>query len=94
DSTSDHFAVNYINDVYQLCKSPYCLQMEGTRITALYNYQKDSMLTHNLVKEKPMVKDSMATLLKAVMQTYNTAVIHNQMYVKKGAIMTPSVSIK
>jgi glucan phosphoethanolaminetransferase (alkaline phosphatase superfamily) len=94
DSTSDHFAVNYINDVYQICKSPYCLQMEGTRITALYNYQKDSMLTYNLVKEKPMVKDSMSTLLKAVMQTYNTAVIHNEMYVKKGAIMTPSVSIK
>ncbi|HWY99246.1 MAG TPA: LTA synthase family protein [Bacteroidia bacterium] len=93
DSTSDHFAINYINDVYQLCKKPYCLQMEGTRITALYNYQKDSMLTHNLVKEKPMTRDSMGTLLKAVVQTYNSDIIHNQMVIKKGTSSAPPVTL-
>ncbi len=93
DSTSNHFAVNYINDVYQICKNPYCLQIEGQRITALYNYQKDSMLTHNLLKAKPMVKDSLSTLLEAVMQTYNKDVIHNEMLLnKEGGQLSSSYS--
>ncbi|HTA82612.1 MAG TPA: sulfatase-like hydrolase/transferase [Bacteroidia bacterium] len=93
DSTANHFAVNYINDVYQICRNPYCLQMEGNRITALYNYQKDSMLTHNLIKEKPLVKDSLSSLLEAVMQTYNNSVIHNDMQIKKGGPSPSSYSI-
>jgi len=93
DSTSNnHFAVNYINDVYQICKNPYCLQMEGKRITALYNYQKDSMLTHNLVKEMPHVRDSLSSLLEAVIQTYGKDVIHNQMISKKTNSSPPAVS--
>jgi hypothetical protein len=93
DSTANHFAVNYINDVYQICRNPYCLQMEGTRITALYNYQKDSMLVHNLIKEKPQVKDSLSTLLEAVVQTYNADVIHNNMQIKRGEFSSSSPSI-
>ena len=81
DSTNSrkHFAVNYINDVYQIVRAPYCLQMEGKHVEALYNYQKDSMLTTNLMNTKPMVRDSLSTLLEAVMQTYSGDIIHNGM---------------
>ncbi len=94
DSSANHFAVNYINDVYEVCQNPYCLQVEGSRGTYLYNYQKDSMLTHDLSKSKPHLRDSLATLLKAVIQTYNSSVINNVLYIKKGASPAPSVSIK
>jgi sulfatase-like protein len=78
-NTRKHFAVNYINNVYQIVRGPYCLQMEGKTVAALYNYQKDSMLTSNLMQTKPMVCDSLSTLLEAVMQTYCGDVIHNKM---------------
>ncbi len=93
DSTSAHFAISYINDIYQVCRNPYCLQLEGNRITALYNYQKDSMLTHNLVKEKPLVRDSLSAILKAVIQTYSNDIIHNEMYIKKGTLSPSGISV-
>lgn len=94
DSASNHFAINYINDVYQVCKNPYCLQIEGNHTTTLYNYQKDSMLTHDIAKTNPKIRDSLSNILKAVIQTYNSSVINNVMYIKKGALRAPSVTIR
>ena len=94
DSSANHFAVNYINNVYQICKAPYCLQMEGSKVVALYNYQKDSMLTTNLIKTMPAVKDSLTTLLEAVVQTYGRDVIHNEMTLKSGTSQTATYTTK
>ena len=84
NNPSTHFAVSYINGVYQVVKAPYCLQIDGKTVSALYNYKRDSMLTHNLMAEMPQVKDSLTTILEAVMQAYGTDIIHNQMQLKKG----------
>jgi len=81
-NASHHYAVNYINDCYQLVKDPYCLQIEGKDM-ALYNYQKDSMLTKNLLAVKPNVSDSMSQILEAIMQTYSGDLIHNNLQLKK-----------
>jgi len=83
DTTSPHYALSYINDCYQLVKGPYALQMEGGKITALYNYETDSMLTRNLVTKKPLVRDSISTILKAILQTYSNDIIHNDLVLKK-----------
>jgi arylsulfatase A-like enzyme len=80
DTTGNqHCAVSYINGCYQLVKGPYCVQIENKKVTALYNFEKDSMLTHNLIDEKPMVKDSMTMALEAIMQTYSSDIIHNKL---------------
>jgi phosphoglycerol transferase MdoB-like AlkP superfamily enzyme len=75
----NHYAINYLNDVYQIEKNPWCLQMVDTEVTALYNYQKDSLLRNNLINKSLKVEDTLSTILKAVKQTYNHAVIYNQM---------------
>jgi len=75
----NHYAINYLNDVYQIEENPWCLQMVGNDVKGLYNYQKDSMLRHNLMGKSLKVEDTLSSLLRAVEQTYNYSVIHNKM---------------
>jgi len=82
-NANHHYAVSYINDCYQIAKGNYCLQIEGKKITALYNYEADSMLTQNLVTTQPHIRDSLAATLQAVMQTYSYDLIHNNLKLKK-----------
>jgi phosphoglycerol transferase MdoB-like AlkP superfamily enzyme len=79
-NANNHYAVNYINDCYQIVKDPYCLQIEGKNATALYNYQKDSMLSKNLLNIETPVKDSLSRVLEAVMQTYSHDLIHDRLH--------------
>jgi phosphoglycerol transferase MdoB-like AlkP superfamily enzyme len=79
DSTASHYAINYLNDVYQIEKNPWCLQMVGNDVKGLYNYQKDSMLRNNLVDKSLKVQDTLSNILRAVEDCYNYSIIHNQM---------------
>jgi Sulfatase len=86
DSTSNsHFAINFLNDVYQMEKNPWCLQMVGNRVAGLYNYQKDSMLSNNLADKSLKVEDTLSSILRTVLETYNHDVVHNQLKLKKGS---------
>ena len=78
-ASANHFAISYLNDVYQIEKNPWCLQMVDTNIISLYNYQKDSLLKNNLAGKNLPIQDSISHILKAVEQTYNHLVIHNQL---------------
>ncbi len=79
DTSRAHFAVNYLNDCYEIISGKYALQFQGQRCMALYNYQRDSMLNNDLRAEIPEVKDSLSTLLKAVLQEYSSDIIRNKM---------------
>ncbi len=78
-SSARHYAIGYLNSVYQIEENPWCLQMTDTIVTGLYNYQKDSLLENNLAGKNLPVQDSLSHILKAVEQTYNHLVIHNQL---------------
>ncbi len=87
DSTlTDHYAINYLNDVYQIQKYPWCLQMVGNKVQAFYNYQTDSLLQNNLMDKSIKAQDTLSGILRKVVETYNYSVIHNQMKMKKGGI--------
>lgn len=74
----NHYAINYLNDVYQIEKNPWCLQLVDNEVKGLYNYQKDSMLRNNLINKSLKVEDTLSNILKAVEETYNYSIIHNQ----------------
>lgn len=78
DSSVNHYAISYLNDVYQIEKNPWFLEMADTDVIGLYNYQKDSLLKNNLAGKFLEVEDSLSTILKSVEQTYNHCVIHNE----------------
>jgi phosphoglycerol transferase MdoB-like AlkP superfamily enzyme len=76
------WAVNYINGIYQYIKGTYLLQWDGNKTTALYDFRKDSMLTHNLANKVPE-QAAMERELKAIIQSYMTRMSTNNLTVKE-----------
>lgn len=76
------FCLSYLNGNYQLLQNGFAWQTDHNVSSALYNFEKDSMLTTNLA---PVRKDEVARmdqLLKAVIQQYNNRMIGNRLTVK------------
>ena len=73
------YALNYLNDVYEINKFPYCLQVVDNKVVGLYDFQKDSMLKDNLMDKPLKVKDTLSELLETVEKTYNYSIIHNRL---------------
>lgn len=79
DTTQSHFAINYLNEEYEMVNDNYLLIFDGNKLTGFYNIKTDSMLKNNLVQNKNIVKNQMETLLKSIIQQYDYAVIHNHL---------------
>ena len=78
-----HFAVNYLNGVYQFISAGYVLEFDGDRSTALYNFNEDKLLKHNLLEKDSAKAAKMETLLKAYLQQFNNRMIENRLTVAK-----------
>ncbi|MBI3501024.1 MAG: sulfatase-like hydrolase/transferase [Bacteroidetes bacterium] len=87
DTTSKKFAVNFINNVYQIFQDDYLLQFDGNKTIGFYNFKTDSLLQNNLHEQTSKVlktfEVSMEEKLKAIIQTYNSGMIHNKMTADK-----------
>lgn len=79
DSTSIHFAVNYLNGEYNLIMNNYLLCFDGNNTIGLYQYKNDSLLNNNLMKSSIKQKIIMENILKAIIQQYDNAVIYNHL---------------
>jgi phosphoglycerol transferase MdoB-like AlkP superfamily enzyme len=79
DTTTTHFAVNYIAGNYQIIENEYALQFNGNETVSLYNYQKDSLLLHNLKGKSFLIQQDLETKLKAEIQQYNNRLIKNRL---------------
>lgn len=77
----DTWAVNYNNGIYQYVKDGYLLQFDGTKSKALYNINKDWMLTKNLIDDSNESKrqKSLERELKAIIQSYMERMIENRL---------------
>ncbi len=81
DTTAVHFAVNYLNDLYQVLSDNYSLSLDTLKNNFLYHYTADSLLQHNLVDEDTVISATLEKKLKAFIQNYNEALIKNKMTV-------------
>jgi phosphoglycerol transferase MdoB-like AlkP superfamily enzyme len=82
DSTSEHFAINYINNTYQLIENGYAIQFDGKQIISLYNVTNDSLLNHNLINSDIVIANFLNKKIKAIIQSYNSRLIDNKMIIK------------
>jgi len=73
------FAVNYINESYQLIQGDYSLQFDGEKPIALFNYSKDPKMKENVLDNEEVKTEEMETKLKAIIQQYQEALIQNQL---------------
>ena len=83
DSTNTGFAVNYLNDIYQLIENKYVMQFDNTKIIGLYNLENDSLLKHNLKDTDNKQIEYLSNHMKAIIQSYNTRLINNDLTITK-----------
>ncbi|MGQ9847760.1 MAG: LTA synthase family protein [Bacteroidales bacterium] len=83
DTSSIHFAVNYLNGEYHLIMNNYLLCFDGNNTIGLYHCKNDSLLNNNLIKSSIKEKEIMENILKAIIQQYDNDLIYNH--------LTPSI---
>jgi len=83
DSTSSHFAVNFLNDTYQIISNGYSLNMDTASAVSMYHYTADSLLQNNLLNADTAIQKPLEKKLKAFVQNYNHALIENKMTMSK-----------
>jgi phosphoglycerol transferase MdoB-like AlkP superfamily enzyme len=74
----EHFVVNY-NNGFQLLKDNYLARFDGQKITGLFDYIHDRLLTTDLKEKMPAISDSMEQKIKAYIQQYHNRLIEDRM---------------
>ncbi|MCG8581168.1 MAG: sulfatase-like hydrolase/transferase [Bacteroidales bacterium] len=77
---SNRFAINYINDSYQLLHDDYVIHFDGQNIISAFNTDKDSMLTTN-IKDTDQEYLNHLPLMKSIIQQYNNRMIEDRLTV-------------
>ena len=78
----DTWAVNYLNGIYQYVKGDWLLQFDGQKAKALYRFRTDLLLKDNLLTKEPNVAKNMERQVKAIIQSYMTRMVNNQLVVQ------------
>jgi phosphoglycerol transferase MdoB-like AlkP superfamily enzyme len=77
DGTRWH--ISFINQMIQLQDGNYLLQFDGSKTTAFFDLETDSLLQHNLVEKNHPAIPQFETKLRAILQQYNNRMISNKL---------------
>jgi len=83
DDSNESFAFNTSGSTYHLYMKDHILEMMDNKPVGLFNYKNDIFLTKNLLGQEPEFQVHMEDKMKAIIQTYNSRLIDNNMIVKK-----------
>ncbi len=81
DDTSESFAYNTNGSTYHLYMNDHLLEMIETKALGLYNFKSDVFLEKNLLGSDAAIQMKMEEKLKAIIQTYNSRLLDNDMTV-------------
>jgi phosphoglycerol transferase MdoB-like AlkP superfamily enzyme len=82
DDSKPSFAFNSNGSTYHLYMNDHLLEMIEGKTVGLYNFKKDRFLEKNLLGSEMSIQQSLEEKLKAIVQTYNTRLLDNNMVVK------------
>ena len=83
DDSRESFAFNTNGSSYHLYMRDHILEMMDNRAMGLYNFRNDRYLESNLLSKEPDLVNIMMEKMKAVIQSYNSRLIDNDMVVRK-----------
>jgi phosphoglycerol transferase MdoB-like AlkP superfamily enzyme len=83
DDTRESFAFNTNGSTYNLYMKDHILEMIDNKPVGLYNYKTDLFLEKNLDGKEPELEKQMEDKLKAVIQTYNSRLVDNNMIIRE-----------
>jgi hypothetical protein len=82
DDSYESFAFNTSGNNYHLYMKDHILEMIDNKPVGLFNYKNDRFLEKNLLDTNYDFQVQMEDKLKAIIQTYNSRLIDNNMIVK------------
>jgi phosphoglycerol transferase MdoB-like AlkP superfamily enzyme len=82
DESGDSFAFNTAGSTYQLFMKGHMLEMVENKPVGFYNFKTDRFLDYNIVGKDTILQGAMEEKLKAIIQSYNSRLIDNDMVVK------------
>jgi phosphoglycerol transferase MdoB-like AlkP superfamily enzyme len=82
DDSNESFAFNTTGDNYHMYMKDHILEMIDNKPVGLFNYKTDKFLEKNLLGTDPDLQKQLEDKLKAVIQTYNSRLIDNDMTVR------------
>lgn len=74
-----HYAISYLNNIYQYIEKDYMMQYNGEKSISLYQYPVDTLLQRNLITKETAKAADIELRLKALIQVYNYRMIHNKL---------------
>jgi len=83
NDSSETFAFNTSGSTYHLFYKDYLLEMVDGRALSMYNYRKDRYLSTNLLGTQTELQHKMENKLRAIIQSYNTRLIDNDLTIHK-----------
>ena len=83
DSTYTSFAVNYLSGIYQLSTNDFILLFDSEKSIGFFDTQNDIMMQTNLINELPDYVFFYEQKLKALIQSYTTRMVQNQLFINK-----------
>jgi phosphoglycerol transferase MdoB-like AlkP superfamily enzyme len=83
DDSYESFAFNTNGSTYQLYMRDHLLEMIENKPVGLYNFRSDKLLEANIMDKEPDLVQQMEEKMKAIIQTYNSRLIDNDLVVRK-----------
>lgn len=83
DDTYESFAFNTNGSTYHLYMKDHILEMIDNKPVGLYNYKTDKYLENNILHQEPDIALRLEEKMKAIIQSYNSRLIDNNMIVQK-----------
>jgi phosphoglycerol transferase MdoB-like AlkP superfamily enzyme len=74
-----HYAFNFEQGLYQITEDDALLQFNGREAIGFYDLRADPMQKNNIIKSNDIRIEKLTNRIKAVIQTYNRAMITNQL---------------
>jgi phosphoglycerol transferase MdoB-like AlkP superfamily enzyme len=79
DTTTSHYAFIYHAGYHELIENYYVSQFADGRKLDLYDFKTDSILKNNIIDRHPDIQSYMEKKTKAIIQTYQQALISNKL---------------
>ena len=83
DDSYESFGFNSYSTNYNIFMNGHILSMVDTNMVTLFNYKTDIFHENNLIDKEPELRSEMERKLKAIMQTYNSRMLDNDLSVNK-----------
>ncbi|OFY57234.1 MAG: hypothetical protein A2V50_00250 [Bacteroidetes bacterium RBG_19FT_COMBO_42_10] len=83
DDSYESFAFNTNGSTYHFYMKDHILEMIDNKPAGLYNLKLDRLLQNDVLDKEPELASAMEEKLKAVIQSYNSRMIENDLIIKK-----------